>query len=59
MRADSWYFKNMDEKHDDPDGSGVQLLNTVHMINTLHIQNLIHTAHTQTEIIFSGIRLNM
>jgi hypothetical protein len=36
LRAERWYYKNMDEKLDDPDGSGVQLssFNTLHMIYT-------------------------
>ncbi len=48
----------MDEKRDYRNCSGVQLFDTKYMIYKLHIQ-YIHTAHTQTEMVFSGIRLNM
>ncbi len=37
----------------------IHIAYTVHMIYASHIQCLMHTTHTQTEMVFSGIRLNV
>ncbi len=59
LRADSVYYKNIDEKHDVSDCSDMGLFKTLHMIHPIHMQHLMHAPHTHTDMVFSGILLNM